>query len=200
MFRRMRSQPRRNSLEIRKMASMISMPPPARRCDASVIATNLRRLMARHGMTYVDVVEATGLDERTIRGLARGTNHPHARTLHKLAQGLGVEIDELFRPLGHTSPRQFDRATNSLVKDVIAARPELFDNWSEAQFDELYSRFGTGGQLTESGVLAAAEAMNTKRELFREIGVILESSEAELLTEFVQMLYRRATDCKFGAE
>ena len=151
-------------------------------------------------MTYVDVVEATGLDERTIRGLVRGANHPHARTLHKLAQGLGVEIDELFRPLGHTSPRQFDRATNSLVKAIVASRPELFENWSDAHFDELYSRFGAGGQLTESGVLAAAEAMNAKHELLREIGVILESSEAGLLSEFVQMLYRRVTDCKFVAE
>jgi transcriptional regulator with XRE-family HTH domain len=179
---------------------MISMPSPSRHGNAAVIATNLRRLMARHGMTYDDVVEATGLDERTIRGLVRGANHPHARTLHKLARGLGVEIDELFRPLGHSSPRRFDRATNSLVEAVVMARPELFENWSDANFDELYSRFGAGGQLTESGVLAAAEAMNAKHELWRKIGVILESGEAGLLSEFVQMLYRRVTDGKFVAE
>ena len=66
-------------------------------------------------------------------------------------------------------------------------------NWSEADFDELYSRFGTGGQLTEAGVLAAADATNAKREVFRQIGVILETSEAELLTKFVELLYARAT-------
>lgn len=179
---------------------MISLPSQSDRGDAMVIATNLRRLMARHGLTFVDVVDATGLDERTIRGLVRGASHPHARTLHKLAHGLGVEIDELFRPLTRSSPRQFDRATNSLVETVVAARPELFESWSDAHFDELYSRFGTGGQLTESGVQAAAEAMNAKRELWREIGVILESGEAGLLSEFIQMLYRRVTDGKLGAE
>ena len=54
-------------------------------------------------------------------------------------------------------------------------------NWSEGDFDELYSRFGTGGQLTEDGILAAAQAMNAKRDIWRQVSVILESGEAELL-------------------
>jgi transcriptional regulator with XRE-family HTH domain len=173
---------------------MISFSGSLPRGDAAVIATNLRRLMARNGMTFVEVVEASGLDERTIRGIVRGANHPHARTLHKLAHGLGVEIDELFRPLGRSAPRKFDRATNSLVESVVAGHPQLFQNWSEAHFDELYSRFGAGGQLTEAGVLATAEAMNARRELWNQIGVILESGESGLLAEFVQLLYRRATE------
>jgi hypothetical protein len=57
----------------------------------------------------------------------------------------------------------------------------------------LFSRFGTGGQLTESGVLDAAEAMNIKRDVMRRVNVVLESGEAALLTEFIEMLYRRAT-------
>jgi transcriptional regulator with XRE-family HTH domain len=174
---------------------MISFPALPKRGDGAVIATNLRRLMARHGMTYVDVVESSGLDERTIRGIVRGANHPHARTLHKLAHGLGVEIDELFRPLGRSAPREFDRATNSLVEAVVARHPKLFQNWSDAHFDELYSRFGAGGQLTESGVMSTVEAMNAKRDLWNRLGVILESGESGLLAEFVEMLYRRATEC-----
>lgn len=170
---------------------MVSIFRAARQVDATMVATNLRRLMARDALTYEDVVQASGLDERTLRALARGTNHPHARTLHKLAYGLGVSIDELFRPLGRSSPREFDRATNALVGRVVAAHPDRFNNWSEAEFDELYSRFGAGGQLTESGVLAAADATNAKRDLWRQMSVILESEEAELLAEFVAMLYRR---------
>jgi transcriptional regulator with XRE-family HTH domain len=171
---------------------MIALSSPRR--DAATVATNLRRLMARDGLTYDDVVAATALDERTIRGLARATNNPHARTLHKLAAGLGVEIDELFRPAGRSPAEQFDRETNLLVEGVVAQRPELFADWSEAQFNELYSRFGTGGALTEDGVVAAAEAMNTKRGLWKKISVILESGQADLLGELVEMLYRRATE------
>ena len=107
---------------------------------------------------------------------------------------MGVAIDELFQTPQASSPRQFDRATNSLVGGVVNANMQnCFRNWSQADFDELYSRFGTGGQLTEDGILAAAQAMNAKRDLWRQVSVILESSEAELLSQFVDMLYGRVT-------
>jgi len=160
---------------------------------ATTIALNLRRHMARAGLTYEDVVAATELDERTIRGLSRGTTNPHSKTIHKLAQGLGLEISDLFRSPGLPTPRRFDRATNTLVREVVAANACTFEDWSEADFDELFSRFGTGGQLTEEGVLAAATEMNGKRDLWRQVSVILESGEAKLLAEFIALLYRRAT-------
>jgi transcriptional regulator with XRE-family HTH domain len=164
--------------------------------QAATVAGNLRRIMARDGLTFDDVVAATGLDERTLRSLARGVTHPHARTLHKLAEGLGLSVDELFQPVARILPRQFDRATNSLVEHFVARHPEKFTNWSTADFDELYSRFGTGGQLTDDGVSAAAEATNLKRELWRRISVILESNETELLSEVVEVLYRRVTSIR----
>lgn len=170
---------------------MIAITLPSH--DAAMVAFNLRRLMARDGLTFDDVVAATQLDERTLRAVARATSNPHARTLHKLALGLGIEIDELFRAPNRWSPQRFDRATNGLVQEAIDRNPDLFENWSEAEFDELFSRFGTGGQLTDSGVLAAAEAMNAKRETLRQVCVLLESGEAVLLAEFVELLYRRAT-------
>jgi transcriptional regulator with XRE-family HTH domain len=172
------------------MISQIAAPPPT----AHVIATNVRRIMARDGLTFVDVVEATGLDERTIRGLVRGVNKPHARTLHKFAQGLGIAVDELFQQPLVSAPQSFDRATNPLVEEVVEAHPDMFQAWSTADFDELYSHFGTGGALTEAGVLATAESINSKRALLRQVSVLLESSEAELLADFVGLLYRRMTD------
>lgn len=162
-------------------------------CDAAVIATNVRRLMARDGLTFDDVVQATGLDERTLRGLVRGTNKPHARTLHKLATGLAVSADELFQVPTASLQRLFDRATNGVIEDVVSAHPEVFDGWSEAEFDELYSRVGTGGPLNEAGVLAAGEAMNAKRAILQQVCIVLESGDAELLAEFVDLLYRRVT-------
>jgi len=154
--------------------------------------------MARDALTFEDVVQATGLDERTLRSLVRGRNNPHARTLHKLAAGLGVEIDELFQLPGSSARQRFDRATNTLVENVVLSHPQVFERWSENDFDELYSRFGAGGQLSENGVLAAAEAMNAKRELWKQISVILESGEAELFSQFVDLLYRRVTSHQNG--
>lgn len=161
--------------------------------NAAAVAGNLRRIMARDDLTFEQVIAVTQLDERTLRSLARGVAHPHARTLHKLAQGLGVSIDELFQPVARTAPRRFDRATNSLVDSCVVQHPKLFRGWSQGDFDELYSRFGTGGQLTEEGVLAAAQVTNIKRDLWRQMSVVLESSEAELLSQFVGMLYGRVT-------
>jgi transcriptional regulator with XRE-family HTH domain len=158
---------------------------------AATVAINLRRIMARDGLTFEEVATATELDERTLRGLLRGVTNAHARTLHKLANGLGVEMDELFHPPGRYASRQFDRATNTLVEEVIASRADLFGNWSQGDFDELFSRFGTGGQLTPDGIIAAAQAMNSKRDIWRQVNIILESGEAELLSQFVELLYGR---------
>jgi transcriptional regulator with XRE-family HTH domain len=168
---------------------------PPHRCSppsAQAIATNVRRVIAREGLTYSDVVAVTGLDERTIRGLIRGQNNPHARTLHKFAAGLGIDIDELFQPVAPLR-RAFNQATNPLVEEVVVANEVLFDSWNQADFDELHSQFGVGGALNEAGVLAAAEAINAKRALLRQVSVILETHEADLLADFVKLLYRRVT-------
>ncbi len=158
---------------------------------------NIRRLMARLDMTLQDVVAATGLDERTLRSMMHGTTRPHARTLHKLAHGLGVATDELFQdPFsgGLNGQAAFDRATNPLVAEVIDENPEIFADWQNADFDELFSRMGVGGELTEEGTLAAAMAMNARRELQYQVSVIMETREADLLREFVEMLFRRVTE------
>ncbi len=156
---------------------------------------NVRRLMARLDMTLQDVVEATELDERTVRSLLQGTTRPHSRTLHKLAQGLGVSTDELFQnpyQAGeYYTEEAFDRATNGAVTELLDSHAEFFTDWTPADFDELFSRVGIGGELTESGALAAVHAMNARREILHQVAVVLESDEADLLRGFVEMLFRR---------
>lgn len=166
---------------------------------AQVVANNVRRLMAGHGLTYDQVVEACGLDHRTVRGIVRGEKRPHAKTLHRLAEGLGVTADELFidaasisQAAAHGNPSgQFDRSTNPAVSRVVESHAELFDGWSSTDYAELFSRFGKGGELTEDGAIEAAELMNRKRQLIARACVVLESSDSELLAEFIEMLYKR---------
>jgi transcriptional regulator with XRE-family HTH domain len=160
-------------------------------CDRRLPGANLRRLMARWGMTQADVVNATRLDERTVRSFIRGEARPHARTLKKMADGLGVAVDELLHDPGLAAA--FDRATNPAAAQIIDDHPQLFADWTPAEFDELFSRVAVGGELTEAGALAAAEAMNERRQLMTQAAVILESDQADLLREFVALLYRRAT-------
>ena len=91
----------------------------------------------------------------------------------------------------HTEKTLFDRATNGAVTELLDSQPELFTDWATDDFDELFSRVGIGGELTESGALAAVHAMNSHRETMHQVAVLLESNEADLLRGFVEMLYER---------
>ena len=154
-------------------------------------AANLRRLMVRHDVTLADVVERCDLDERTVRAILAGKQQPHARTLHRLAAGLGVETDEFFQDPSLLAYRSFDRDTNPVVDEVVAEHPRLFTGWTQHDFDELYSRFGTGGALTAEGTRQVVEQMNRKHELQRKVALILETHEAELLAKLIDVLYQR---------
>ena len=152
---------------------------------------NLLRLMAAGGLSIQAAAQRTGLDERTIRGILSGGNKPHVQTLHRLAEGLGVRVDEFFVDPAQLLYRRFDRQTNPLVAEVIETRGELFSGWSEADFDELHSRVGTGGSLTVEGALRAVCHMNQKRELHEKLDLLLESSQAEVAAGILNVLYER---------
>jgi len=173
---------------------MHTTPTPSLSPDLRTLhGANVRRLMARLDMSQQEVVDASGLDQRTVRSILQGVTRPHARTLHKLAEGMGVAADELFQNPYHTSQAAFDRATNPAVAEVIETRPELFEGWTPTDFNELYSRMALGGELTEQGALVSAEAMNARRQLLHQVAIILESGEADLMREFVALLFRRVT-------
>src|SRR5664280_763277 len=91
---------------------------------------NLLRLMAVRGLTLSGVAEQTGLHVRTVRGILRGDKKPHAQTLHRLAEGLGVAVDEFFVDPAQLLYRRFDRRTNPMVTEVMASHKELFDGWT----------------------------------------------------------------------
>jgi transcriptional regulator with XRE-family HTH domain len=155
---------------------------------------NLRRLMAKFGLTIDQVAAKSGLDKRTVKGILDGTNRPQLRTIGRLAEGLNVSSDEFFLDPAQLLYRRFDRQTNPVVEDVVEAHPHVFTGWTTADFDELHSRVGTGGALTAEGALAAAHQMNAKRQLLEKLGVLLESSQADVIAGIVELLYRKVTE------
>ncbi len=151
---------------------------------------NLLRLMAAAGLSQRQVVEQTGLNARTVRGIIRGGHKPHARTLHRLSKGLGVKVDEFFVDPAKLLYRRFDRRTNPVVAKVVEEHRELFHNWTEADFDELHSRAGEGDTLTVKGILAAVRHMNRKRELHEKFDILLESAHAEIAAGVLNVFYQ----------
>jgi transcriptional regulator with XRE-family HTH domain len=150
---------------------------------------NLRRLMACHGWTTDQVAEQTGLDRRTITAILDGRHKSHPRTIKRLADGLRVAVDEFFVDPSQLLYRQFDSRTNPVVDELLAGRPELFADWTSADFEELHSRVGTGGPLTVEGVREAVGRMNRRREMYEKLAVLLETSQADVVCGILDLLY-----------
>jgi transcriptional regulator with XRE-family HTH domain len=159
---------------------------------AADFGQNLRRVMAQAGLTLEQAAQSCNLNLRTIKAVLAGRKRPHARTLHKLAAGLGVAVDEFFQDPSLLVHRRFDRQTNPLVGEVVQEHRELFRDWTEADFDELYSRFGHGGALTRQGVLDAAAAMSRRRQAQRKLALLMETHHADLIAGLLDVFYERA--------
>ena len=126
-------------------------------------------------------------------GVADGNSSPHSRTIGRLAKGLDVSADEFFLDPNQLAYRQFDCQTNPIVEEAIEAHAKLFDGWTEAEFDELHSRFGAGGALTLDGALAVAREMNDGRQVHEKLAMLLESGQAKLIRSIVELLYDQIT-------
>ncbi|WP_296462125.1 helix-turn-helix transcriptional regulator [Rubinisphaera sp.] len=144
---------------------------------------------------------------------------PRHDTLHKLASALSVSPavlksesrnEESSTTIASSSPfetsasrsarpqwveddtesrRTFDRQSNWAIQEVCQNHPELFADWSDEQWDELFSTFGIGGELNETGVLKQAEAINAKRETIYQLQVVLETHLADAARNVIRSLY-----------
>jgi transcriptional regulator with XRE-family HTH domain len=153
---------------------------------------NLSRLMAAGGWSQDRLAQATGVDVRTLRYILDENHNTRPETLRRLARGLGVAVEEFFVDPAQLLYRRFDRRSNPVVAEVVEDHRELFDGWTEADFDELHSRVGAGGPLTVEGALAAIGSMNRKRRLHEQLDVLLESGHAELVAGILGVLYDKA--------
>ena len=155
-------------------------------------SVNLRRLLAQHGLTIAEVARRAEIDRRTVQAVLNDSGKPHPKTIHRLAEAFNVAVDEFYVEPSQLLYRQFDQETNPLVGEVVEAHSGLFEGWTAADFDELHSRFGSGGALTHDGVVTAAEEMNLRRALHEKLAVLLESSHKELAQKMIELLYDQA--------
>jgi len=86
--------------------------------------------------------------------------------------------------------RDFDRSTNCVVTEVYQESPELFAGWTDDEWDELYSTFGTGGPLTAEGVADATNRMNQKRETVRKLQIVLDTHLGDVAAKLIATLYQ----------
>lgn len=161
----------------------------------------IRSECARRGWDLQTLAERAEVSRTALYHLLEGhTTRPRGGTLQRLAAALDLPVETLVYPGNVSSEarglspaemaRQFDRSTNPEVDAVAAERPNLFHRWSETDWDELYSTFGTGGALNRTGVIAAAEQINRKRETVRRLHLVLETHLRVVAEELIDTLYR----------
>jgi Predicted transcriptional regulators len=153
----------------------------------------------RLGVSQKTLSQRSGLSRTTLYQLSQGkTARPQDMTVHRIATALGVSVASLTGDPEETTAteqteaerfRQFNEQTNPRVEEVKEAAPELFEEWSQTDWEELYSCFGVGGALSEEGVREEARRINEKRELLRRVEVILETHLRSATIGLINSLY-----------
>src|SRR5215208_3701407 len=87
----------------------------------------LREIRLRRGLSQADLSAMTGVAEFTISEIESGKRaNPRPSTLRKLAQGLGVEVTDLYgeldSPLGVASPSQEKLFNNGILEEERRAQ------------------------------------------------------------------------------
>lgn len=160
--------------------------------------------MDEYSINAKDASRLLGINEQTIKRYAKADLINHAR------KGVGSkkkfwfrqsDIDSFRKELveivdtdGRTdqdSEALVDHETNQVIDDVFARNKKPFRGWVKADWDELYSFHGHGGQLTEDGVLAAAEEINALRDMRTKFEVVARSEHASTLKLFLDSLYSK---------
>lgn len=163
----------------------------------------IREACVERGWDDGELARRAGISRSTLYYLRQGTTQrPRAKTLNGIARALEIDprslcsqadessaADELSVSDSTGAEHRFDRLTNPLVDEVRREHPEMFAGWNQADWEELYSVFGTGGRLTEEGVAETAEQMNRRRETVRRLQIIMETHLADVAERLVETLF-----------
>ena len=130
------------------------------------------------------------------RWLRQGANRIKADYLTRLAAALNLADPYAMFETCSSSDRDarflfhIDLQTNPAIEQVARVHPDVFIKFTPDDWRELYSLHGTGGPLTEEGVLASARRLDAKRELRAKFEAILETEHFDTLSRLIDVLHR----------
>jgi transcriptional regulator with XRE-family HTH domain len=195
--------------------------PPQSSLPREDLVGAIRRSCLEKGWDLGELARRARVSRTTLHHLLSGTTQrPHLSTLSRIAGALGLELDpdtDNRSPAGRSARRatpgsgidntpvfrsaaRFDRATNPAIEELLHTSPDLFDEWSQEEWDELYSTFGVGGNLTPEGAADCAQAINDRRETTRQLHLVLETHLADVARRMIETLYEmvRPTSADLG--
>lgn len=150
----------------------------------------IREQRANRGWDQSRLAREAGISRTTLSQLESGRGPaPRPSTVGKVTQALGLPPAWWIESQPESTA--FDRHTNPAVLELAEQHPAIFAGLADEDWEELHSVFGTGGALSEEGVLAQAQRLRTRRELLRQLEVVLETHLAEAATAMIESLYQR---------
>ena len=182
----------------------MTVPASKRQGELPSVAQIARRIRAccmERGWDEVELARRADVSRTTLYHLRLGKiRRPRITTLNSLAEAFEITLEHFLwgqsEPLRHLASSRssasgdFDRSTNQAVRQVRDEHPQLFVNWTDREWEELYSTFGVGGALNETGVLSNARQINESRRTRRQLDVVLETHLREVAAKMVESLYR----------
>lgn len=80
------------------------------------LKANLARLLEERGFTRYRLARVTGESDQTIKNVADGVHMPRAGLLSRLAEALGVSMDDLVhQPRSTTKPKKSQKKMQSVA-------------------------------------------------------------------------------------
>lgn len=166
------------------------------------LAKRIRACCMHRGWDEVELAQRSGVSRTTLYHLRNGNiKRPRITTLASLADAFELPLERFFwGELNVAAPRAiasesitFDRRTNTQIQTVCDNHPELFSGWSETEWEELFSTFGVGGELSEEGVIESADRINQNRDVRYRLSVVLETHLRDVAVGMVESLYKLVT-------
>jgi len=172
------------------------------------LTAKIARLVEERGWNQEDFARIANLNRHTVREIIKNGADRRLRnaTISQCATALGLHVNELRDlPLERLLPRMHGkqlpenegglktlraRGTTELVA-WLEANPERASQITPDEADELLMMQGPTGALTRMGVEHCLELIERKRRLVRRVSAIAGTDYADLLEQFVGLLFEK---------
>jgi transcriptional regulator with XRE-family HTH domain len=87
----------------------------------TVLGGNLRRLRSRRELSQTELANEANISMNFLSEIERGLKWPYPKTLQSLAEALGVEVLDFFRPIDDEAVFTIENYINRFTKDAALA-------------------------------------------------------------------------------
>lgn len=156
--------------------------------DLTILSGNLRRIRSANGMSQVEVADAAGLSRVGYRNIESGASAPRVDSLIRIAEALGVRLEELLAPVRTLTAVRF-RAQKKMTTrgELLADVARWLDNYNELEqmlcarqkflFESVRKKIQgvpRADRARKAAELARAAVGLTDRDVIRDICGLLE--------------------------